>query len=247
MCELPANGQAEGFMTAHAKVSTVDQIEGLIHVVRGQKVMLDFDLATLYGVETRVLNQSVKRNLERFPADFMFRLSAEEIELLQPSRSPDESGKNSSQIVMSSVRKPENRPKTVDIHGDNSSQIVMSSLTRRGSAYRFYAFTEQGVAMLSSVLRSPRAVQVNIEIMRAFIRLRQWLASNGELNRKLDTLEKKYDEQFKVVFEAIRGLMDEKTVAEPTREIGFHTIRASVKLRAKAKNKSLPSRMARGF
>jgi len=159
----------------------VDRIEKAILLIRGQKIMLDADLAELYGVETKVLVQAVKRNLERFPEDFMFQLSQEEFTILR-------------------------------------SQIVTSS-GRGGRRYRPYAFTEQGVAMLSSVLRSRRAIQVNIEIMRAFIRLRQMLASHVELARKLDALEKKYDAQFKQVFEAIRQLM---APPEPKRRpIGF--------------------------
>ena len=159
----------------------VDRIEKAILLIHGQKVMLDADLAELYGVETRVLVQAVKRNLERFPEDFMFQLSQEEFAILR-------------------------------------SQIVTSS-DWGGRRYPPYAFTEQGVAMLSSVLRSRRAIQVNIEIMRAFIRLRQMLASHVELARKLDALEKKYDAQFKQVFEAIRQLM---APPEPKRRpIGF--------------------------
>ena len=159
----------------------VDRIEKAILLIHGQKVMLDADLAELYGVETKVLVQAVKRNLERFPEDFMFQLSQEEFAILR-------------------------------------SQIVTSS-DWGGRRYRPYAFTEQGVAMLSSVLRSQRAIQVNIEIMRAFIRLRQMLASHVELARKLDALEKKYDAQFKQVFEAIRQLM---APPEPKRRpIGF--------------------------
>jgi hypothetical protein len=143
--------------------------------------MLSIELANLYQVEPRALIQAIKRNLNRFPGDFMFQLTAEEWENLK------------SQFVISSwggVRTPP------------------------------YAFTEQGVAMLSSVLNSDRAVQVNIEIMRAFVRLRQMLSSNAELARKLETLEKKYDAQFKVVFDAIRQLMSPPV--KPKREIGFH-------------------------
>jgi phage regulator Rha-like protein len=145
--------------------------------------MLDADLADLYGVQTKFLVRAVKRNIDRFPADFMFQLSKEEFDDLR-------------------------------FHFGTSSDWG-------GRRYPPYAFTEQGVAMLSSVLRSQRAVQVNIEIMRAFIRLRQMLASNAELARKLDELEKKYDAQFKEVFEAIRQLM---TPPEPKRRsIGFQT------------------------
>ena len=168
-------------MVSKQSLIPVDRIEKAILLVRRQKVMLDADLAGLYGVETRVLVQAVKRNLERFPEDFMFQLSREEFAVLR-------------------------------------SQSVTSS-DWGGRRYPPYAFTEQGVAMLSSVLRSQRAIQVNIEIMRAFIRLRQMLASHAELARKLDALEKKYDAQFKDVFEAIRQLM-----APPERKrraIGF--------------------------
>jgi hypothetical protein len=159
----------------------VERIEKAILLIRGQKVMLDADLADLYGVETKVLIQAVKRNLERFPGDFMFQLNQEEFAILR-------------------------------------SQFVTSS-NWGGRRYRPYAFTEQGVAMLSSVLRSQRAIQVNIEIMRAFIRLRQMLASHVDLARKLEALEKKYDAQFRQVFEAIRRLM---IPPEPKRRpIGF--------------------------
>src|SRR6266403_2475485 len=141
-----------------------EDVARLVFFVRGEKVMLDADLAMLYGVEARALNQAVARNRKRFPADFMFRLSAKEYENLR------------SQIVIS-----EEKTKKL-----NSSQFVMSSRKHRGRSYRPYAFTEQGVAMLSSVLRSPRAVLVNIAIMRAFVRLREILAGNADLARKLD-------------------------------------------------------------
>jgi phage regulator Rha-like protein len=159
----------------------VDRIEKAILLIRGQKVMLDADLAALYGVETKMLVRAVKRNINRFPTDFSFQLSKEEFDNLR-------------------------------FHFGTSSDWG-------GRRYPPYAFTEQGVAMLSSVLRSQRAIQVNIEIMRAFIRLRQMLASHVELARKLDALEKKYDAQFKQVFEAIRQLM---APPEPKRRpIGF--------------------------
>jgi phage regulator Rha-like protein len=158
-----------------------NRIEKAILLIRGQKVMLDADLAALYGVETKMLVRAVKRNINRFPTDFMFQLSKEEFDNLR-------------------------------FHFGTSSDWG-------GRRYPPYAFTEQGVAMLSSVLRSQRAIQVNIEIMRAFIRLRRMLASHVELARKLDALEKKYDTQFKQVFEAIRQLM---APPEPKRRpIGF--------------------------
>ena len=162
-----------------------ERIERSILAIRGHKVLLDADLAELYGVETRVLNQAVKRNLARFPADFMFQLTKAELE-------------------------------------DWRSQFVTSNPDAKMSLRRApYAFTEQGVAMLSSVLHSKRAVAVNIEIMRTFVRLREMLASNAELARRLDDLEKKYDGQFRVVFDAIRQLMTPPP-ASPKRSIGFH-------------------------
>lgn len=183
------------------------QAERRILLIRRQRVMLDYDLAALYGVEARALNQAVKRNLVRFPGDFMFQLtSAEADEVLG--------------LVSQSVTPASGGP-------PNSSQTVMSSRKHRGRAYLPYAFTEQGVSMLSSVLRSPRAVQVNIAIMRAFVRLRELLLTNADLSRKLAELEAKYDSQFKVVFEAIRQLMAPPP-APPKPEIGFHVKEAPV-------------------
>jgi hypothetical protein len=174
----------------------VERIERVILVIRGHKVMLDTDLALLYEVETKALNRAVKRNLDRFPADFMFQLTDEEAESLrcQFGTSKAETGKAS------------------------RSQFGTSN-GRGGRRYLPYAFTEQGVAMLSSVLHSPRAVQVNIEIMRAFVRLRQMLQQNADLARKLAQLEKKYDAQFRAVFDAIRELM--KPPDKTRRRIGF--------------------------
>jgi hypothetical protein len=161
-----------------------------IRTVRGQKVLLDSDLAELYGVATKVLVQAVKRNLQRFPADFMFRLTDQDLRALR------------SQIV--TLDEAQERPKGRGRH----------------AKYAPYAFTEQGVAMLSSVLRSERAVQVNVQIMRAFVRLRGLIGQNRELARRLDDLESRYDRQFKVVFDAIRELMTPPAPA-PKRRIGF--------------------------
>ena len=165
-------------------VIPVERITQAILLIRGQKVMLDEALAGLYEVEVKVLNQAVRRNAVRFPADFMFQLTAEEAMRLR------------------------------------SQFVTLKSGRGQHRKYRPYVFTEQGVAMLSSVLRSDRAVRVNIEIMRAFVQLRQMLASNANLARKLAALEKKYDQQFKIVFDAIRELM---TPPEPSRKrpIGF--------------------------
>jgi hypothetical protein len=178
-------------MSANARIESSERIEKSILLIRRQRVMLDSDLAELYGVPTKVLNQAVRRNQTRFPQDFMFQLTQQEFQSLR------------SQIVTSSFK----------------SQIAISSADWGGRRHPPYAFTEQGVAMLSSVLRSKRAVHANIEIMRAFVRIRQILASNTQLARRLDALEKKYDAQFKVVFDAIRQLM---APPEPKkRKIGF--------------------------
>jgi hypothetical protein len=153
-----------------------------ILLLRGERVMLDADLAALYGVTTSALVQAVKRNPGRFPSDFVFQLAPEE-------------------------------------HAVLKSQIVISRREHGGRRTAPYAFTEQGVAMLSSVLRSPRAVHVNVEIIRAFVRLREMLTTHADLARKLAALEKKYDAQFRVVFDAIRELMEPP--AKPRRSIGF--------------------------
>jgi hypothetical protein len=184
----------------------LQRIEHRILLLRGEKVMLDSYLAELYGVETKVLNQAVQRNLERFPEDFMFRLSADEAKLILRSQSVTSNGKNVESLN--------------EIKGSLRSQFVTSKPGRGGRRYQPYAFTEQGVAMLSSVLTSPRAIQVNLAIMRTFVQLRQMLATHTDLARKLEALERKYDQQFRVVFDAIRELMSDKKA--PRREIGFH-------------------------
>jgi hypothetical protein len=170
---------------SNTNIVSIEKIEKAIYVIRGEKVMLDRDLAKLYDVTTAALNQAVRRNRERFPEDFMFQLTAAE---------------------------------TAEL---NRSQIVIGSQKHRDPRSRPYAFTEQGVAMLSSVLRSKCAISVNIEIMRAFVKLRQIFVSNAELSRRLDELESKYDKQFKIVFDAIRQLMSTR-VPSP-KEIGFRS------------------------
>jgi len=176
-----------------------EKIAPLVHSVRGERVLFDADLAVLYGVEARALNQAVARNRKRFPGDFMFRLTRQEYEAIRLR-------------LVASAAPP-----------GNSSQNVMSSRKHRGLAYAPYAFTEQGVAMLSSVLRSPRAVEVNIAIMRTFVQLRRLMDSNRHLAHKIEALEKKYDEKFAVVFDAIKRLIAEENVrkAVPKRRIGF--------------------------
>jgi hypothetical protein len=164
------------------KQKSNERIVRLIVVVRGQKVILDFDIAALYGVETRAVIQAVKRNAARFPADFMFHLTAREFANLR-------------------------------------SQFVISS-SWGGRRTLPYAFTEQGVAMLSSVLRSRRAMRVNVEIMRAFVQLRRMVTGHTELMRKINELEERYDKQFRVVFRAIRNLVDPVT-RRSKRRIGY--------------------------
>jgi len=161
-----------------------ERIEQTILLIRGHNVMLDSDLAQLYGVTVGRLNEAVKRNEDRFPSDFMFQLTRAEFENLK-------------------------------------SQIAISSSKWGGRRHAPYVFTEQGVAMLSSVLRSKWAIEVNIAIMRTFVRLREMISSNKALARRLSDLEKKYDGQFRVVFEAIRELMAEPT--PKSRRIGFKT------------------------
>lgn len=181
-----------------------DHIAPFVHLIRHEKVLLDSDLAALYGVPTKVLNQAVKRNLDRFPEDFMFQLSRDEAEVLQRSSSQN--------VTLNPTP------------GANRSQFVTGSQKHRDPRYRPYAFTEQGVAMLSSVLRSPRAVEVNIAIMRTFVQLRRLMDTNRDLARKIENLEKKYDEQFSTVFQAIHRLIaaDDAAKSQPRRRIGFH-------------------------
>jgi ORF6N domain len=171
-------------------------VEGAIILIRGHRVLLDRDLAVLYGVEVKALNQAVKRNVERFPPDFMFQLTHDE------------------------TRRLRSRPVTLDVQDPGISDVSSSNAGRgRYVKYRAYAFTEQGVAMLSSVLRSPRAIAVNIEIMGAFVRIRRMLQTGSQLAQKLSELEKRYDEEFQVVFDAIRALMTPEESSMPP--IGF--------------------------
>jgi len=163
-----------------------DIIENKIFLIRGKKVMLDKDLAILYGVETKVLNQAVKRNIDRFPEDFMFQLTK------------------------------------IEIENFSRSQIVT---LKRGQNIKYnpYVFTEQGVAMLSSVLKSKRAIQVNIQIMRTFTKIREMIISNKELRFKIEALERKYDNKFQVVFDAIKKILVSQIKEKPKRKhkIGF--------------------------
>lgn len=184
-------------MGKSVSIASVGKIEQLIYLIRGNKVILDSDLSQLYGVETRVLKQAVRRNRKRFPADFMFELTKEE---------------------------------------DNSLRSQNVILKRgKHSKYLPFAFTEQGVAMLSSVLNSERALTVNIEIMRVFVRLREMLATHKELASKFEKHEKRidvHDEQFQVVFEAINVLMKEEEM--PKRRIGFQVEEPKARYKVKS-------------
>lgn len=172
-------------------VAVSELIENKIFFIRGKKVMSDKDLAGLYGVETKVFNQAIKRNMERFPEEFMFQLNKREVEIWQSL----------------SLR----------------SQLVT---LKRGQHIKYapYVFTEYGVAMLSSVLNSKRAIQVNIQIIKTFIRLKEMIATNRELRIKIEKLEKKYDKNFKIVFDTLKKLFKEKE-NNPMKQIGFETKR----------------------
>lgn len=179
-------GEGEVFVgKEEVSIVPIERIEQCIYQVRRHKVMLDSDLAMLYGVETKALVRAVKRNISRFPADFMFQLSKVEYE--------------------SFLR----------------CQIGTSKDGRGGRRYLPYVFTEQGVAMLSSVLRSRRAVEVNIAIMRTFVKLREILGSNKLLRRKIEAMERKYDEQFRVVFQVLEKMCEEEQKPKPA--FGFHS------------------------
>jgi len=173
-------------MTPHSSsIIPLERIQKCIYIIRGRKILLDKDLAALYGVETGALVRAVKRNIERFPADFMFQLTKVEYERFL------------------------------------RCQIGTSKEGRGGRRYLPYVFTEQGVAMLSSVLRSKQAIEVNIAIMRTFVKLREILASNELLRRKIEAMERQYDEQFKLVFKVLSEMVMPST--KPKTQIGYHT------------------------
>lgn len=161
---------------------TNEIIQNKIHIINGQKVMLDFDLAELYEVQTKILNQSVKRNTDRFPNDFMIKID-------------------------------------LKVHINLRSQFVTSNYGSKRNVY--FAFTEQGVAMLSSVLNSKKAIQINIQIMRAFTKLRQKIINYADLKEKIDELESTYDENFRIVFQLMKKQLDDEE--KPKNEIGFRS------------------------
>ena len=166
-------------------IVSAETIENKIFFIKGKKVIIDRDLAKLYDVETKALNQAVKRNSERFPEDFMFQLSGQEFV-------------------------------------NWKSQIVTSNSEKMGLRKKPYVFTEHGILMLSSVLNSSKAVQVNIQIMRIFLKLRRMLASHVELKRKIEEMERKYDKQFAIVFQAIKQLLEPPRL-KPKTPVGFHS------------------------
>ena len=189
-----------------------EAIAPMVHWIRHEKIMLDSDLAELYGVEARVLNQAVKRNIGRFPPDFIFQVTDDEMDALK------------AQIVTSKDAEACLKSQSVIAKNAESDLRCQSGISKGRGGRRSlpYVFTEQGVAMLSSVLRSQRAVEVNIAIMRTFVQLRRLMDSNRELAQKIGEMEAKYDGQFRIVFDAIRQLITPP--AQPSRELGFHTI-----------------------
>ena len=200
--------------TATGGLLIPEKIAPLVHVLRHEKVILDSDLAELYGVTTGRLNEAVQRNLDRFPPDFMFQVTEDEVEILRSQFVTSKSAKHSLLSQFAIAKNAES---------DLPFQSGISK-SRGGRRTLPYVFTEQGVAMLSSVLRSPRAVEVNIAIMRTFVQLRRLMDSNALLAEKIEALEAKYaehDQHFEVVFEAIKQLI--ATPVPPNREIGFHT------------------------
>jgi len=180
------------------KIVPMERIASKIYLIRSVKVMLDRDLAELYDVETKILKRAVRRNIDRFPNDFMFELSKKEME-------------------------------------DWRCQFGTSNGDKMGLRYKPMAFTEQGVAMLSSVLRSNRAIQVNIQIMRAFTQLRQMLSTHKDLKRKIESMERKYDENFKIVFKAIKQMLE--TDEKPKKRIGFKVKEQQKAYRRKTRKK----------
>jgi uncharacterized coiled-coil protein SlyX len=207
-------------------------IQSKIHEIRGQRVMLDYDLAEMYGVETRTLNQAVKRNIERFPEDFMFQLTKGELEILR-CQIGTMNNLRSQNVISNSAENQEDE--------DWKSQIVISNFAKMGLRNRPYAFTELGVAMLSSVLRSPTAIQVNIGIMRAFVTMRQALATlplpdkTAELERSIEQLRQEMNDiladqndinehtrmQLDAISQALAELQAKNPAPKPRRKIGF--------------------------
>jgi len=202
----------------------IRSIQNRIYEIRGERVLPDFDLAALYEVETKVLNQAVKRNIDRFPEDFMFQLTAEEFEAV---RFQIETLENSYSQRSQNVALKSSRLKTKQIVAENWSQIVTSSKKHRHRSALPYAFTEQGVAMLSGVLNSDRAINMNIAIMRAFVEIRRVLLQQGDIKEQLRQIQERitnHDVQLSSIYDAIENLLDDKAVQKKWDErdrIGF--------------------------
>ncbi|MBU4422137.1 ORF6N domain-containing protein [Patescibacteria group bacterium] len=198
-----------------------ERIISKIYIIRNKKVMLDRDIAELYGVETKNLNKAVKRNLDRFPADFMFQLNKQEMENWKSQFVISNSDQNSLRSQFVTLKGTNLKSEIVTSNSDKDSlRFQIGTLKGRGkhSKYLPYAFTEQGVAMLSGILNSDKAIEVNIQIIRTFTKLRELLATNEELQRKMMQLESRYDSKLKEIFNLLQFLLEENKSAE---EIGF--------------------------
>jgi phage regulator Rha-like protein len=204
-----AKKESLSFQNGTSSAVPDERIMSQIYFIRGEKVMFDRDLAELYGVDTRTLNQAVKRNADRFPKDFMFQLSEKELSAF--SRFQNDTLNDSNSL----------RSQIVTLNGKTRSRSQFVILKRgQNIKYSPYVFTEQGVAMLSAVLKSKRAVAVSIQIVRTFVKLREILSTHKQLREKVELMENKYDKSFKVVFQMIARLMKEDT--EPKKRIGFY-------------------------
>ena len=199
------------------RMQIIQSIQNRIYEIRGQKVMLDFDLALLYEVETRVLNQSVKRNIDKFPKDFMFKLTQKEWDFIRSQIVTASKNSPSSQIVMSSGNKTLKSQILTSKESSNSSQFVMSSNKNRGKTYTPYAFTEHGVTMLASVLKSKSAIDMNIAIVRTFIAMRHFANSHKDLAEQIRELRielqsriGEHDVQLASIYDALENLLDKK-------------------------------------
>lgn len=204
----------------NAKKSLVKKTDdSLIYVIRGQKVMLDEDLARIYGVPTGRLNEQVKRNLARFPEDFMFQLTEKEYESLKSQFAISSSGadlRSQSELSNDDGESLKSQNATSNLKSQN-----MTSSGRGGRRYMPYVFTEHGTVMLASVLNSPKAVHASIQVVKAFVRLRELIIANKSMSKRLDELEDKYDKQFAVVFDAVRRLMTPPTKDGDRKRVGY--------------------------
>ncbi len=199
-----------------------ERIISQIYFIRGEKVMFDRDLAELYGVETKVLNQSIKRNIDRFPKDFMFQLNEKETTAFSSFQNGSLNDENLKSQSVTSNNKKSLRFQNGILNNSNSLRSQIVTLKKgRGQHLKYapYVFTEQGVAMLSAILKSKKAVAVSIQVVRTFVRLREILSTHKQLREKVELMENKYDKSFKVIFQMIARMMKEDT--EPKKRIGF--------------------------